>query len=115
MLVPLLNNVVIHFSGNKNAYIQAKITELTILTFNASFTENQASWRPKVSQFLSFLRSPRPQKNRRGKPRRVLGRHSAHVSSGFLDPGSKHSYRHIRDHEYFSQQHNLPRGILPIW
>lgn len=69
-----LNKIKHHFSGNKKAWAKRRINELTILTANYNFTENLASQRPKLSLFSSLLLTPRPQKNRRGKAQRFLGK-----------------------------------------
>ena len=69
-----LNKIKHHFSGNKKAWARRRINELTILTANYNFTENLASQRPKLSLFSSLLLTPRPQKNRRGKAQRFLGK-----------------------------------------
>lgn len=69
-----LNKIKHHFSGNKKAWAKRRINELTILTANYNFTSNLASQRPKLSLFWSLLLTPRPQKNRRGKAQRFLGK-----------------------------------------
>ena len=69
-----LNKTKHHFSGNKGTWAMRRINELTILTANYNFTENLASQRPKLSLFSSLLLTPRPQRNRRGRAQRFLGK-----------------------------------------
>ena len=71
--VSVVNNAITRFSRSKSTQTQRTINELTILIINSYFTVNQASQRPKVQLFWSLVRSPRPQKIRRGKPQRILG------------------------------------------
>ena len=88
-----LNKIKHHFSGNKGTWAMRRINELTILTANYNFTENLASQRPKLSLFSSLLLTPRPQKNRRGKTQRFLGKAMLRMYFIFLSTQSLLSLR----------------------
>lgn len=91
-----LNKIKHHFSGNKGTWAMRRINELTILTANYNFTENLASQRPKLSLFSSLLLTPRPQKNRRGKAQRFLGKVILRMHFSFLSTQSLISFKFKR-------------------